>query len=418
MESERINIDFNRFKETLDSSSEIGKVRETGLYRLALSNEDKEIRELFVDWMKDDGLEVRVDDVGNIYGRRGGNENVSPVLIGSHLDTQPYGGRYDGVIGVLLALEVIRTLNEHNIKTRRPIEIVNFTNEEGARFEPPMMASGLLAGAFDQDFIYSRADIDGVEFGEELARIGYKGEGSNRVKNIHSFIEVHIEQGPRLEEKDSDIGVVKGIQGVSWYEINIQGKSNHAGSTPMHIRKDPLMISSRLITEMEDKAIEKSVLLTVGKIQTSPGAANVIPENVKFSLDIRSEDNDTREAFIELIKEKIEEISSSVEVTIDLNHTWTSPTVEFNEKVIEVIEDKTNELGYGMQEMVSGAGHDARYISDIAPTAMIFAPSIGGISHDVAELTLDQHLEKCGILLLEVVRELAEREDIPFNLEG
>ncbi|WP_342388872.1 M20 family metallo-hydrolase [Salinicoccus bachuensis] len=418
MSVENAKIDFKRFRETMEASSEIGRVKDTGLYRLALSDKDKEMRDLFRKWMEEAGLEVRIDDVGTMYGRRAGKEDLPPVLIGSHLDTQPYGGRYDGVIGVLMALEAIRTMNDYNIETRRPIEIVNFTNEEGARFEPPMMASGLLAGEFTKEFVHSRKDAEGLEFGEELGRIGYRGTEENRIKDIHSFVEVHIEQGPRLEKEGRDIGIVRGIQGVSWFEVTVQGKSNHAGSTPMHLRKDPMMAAARLISDLEELALEESVLMTIGKISASPGAVNVIPETVNFSIDVRSEDDEERNGFIRLLEERVGAIASLKNVDIDVDHTWTSPVTHFNSDVLEVISSKSESLGYSTLDIVSGAGHDARYINDIAPTAMIFAPSVGGISHDIAELTLDAYLEKCGTLLFEVVRELADRDEIAFDQEG
>lgn len=407
---ENIEINYQRFIETLNTSSETGKVNKTGLYRLALSDEDKQMRDMFKQWMIDEGLEVRVDDIGNMYGRREGKEDKSPVLIGSHLDTQPYGGRFDGVLGVLLSLEIIKTLNDYNIETTRPIEIVNFTNEEGARFEPPMMASGTLSGNFSKEYVYSRKDQNGFLFENELERIGYRGTEENRIKDIHSFLEVHIEQGPKLEEQNTEIGVVTGIQGTDWLEIVIEGKSNHAGTTPMNHRKDPLMAAAEFIKNIEQKAIDDSLVLTIGKFETAPGAVNVIPGKVKFSLDIRSEEGARRESFIEYLKEELNNLSGERNVSTEINHLWHSPTVHFNRGVLDTIESNNEKLGLTTMHLMSGAGHDARYISEIAPSAMIFMPSIDGISHDISELTLDEDIFKCGTLFLEVVRELADKE--------
>lgn len=407
--SKGLNIDFGRFLNNLEVSSRIGRVHTTGLNRLALSDEDKEMRDIFIQYMKKLNLQIRVDDVGNIYGRKEGSEKLSPVLIGSHLDTQPNGGRYDGIAGVLLGLEVIETLIDNKIDTRRPIEIVNFTNEEGARFSPPMMASGLLSNAFTKEYIYSTKDKDNLSFGAELERIGYKGTKDNRIQDIHSYVEAHIEQGPILANEGLDIGIVTGIQGTSWLEINLIGDSNHAGTTPMEVRRDPMLAAAEIIYKLEGMADRKSVQLTIGKFNTDPGVPNVIPREVNFTIDIRSNDDYLRKDFINELNKIVKSVSDNKSVHWNIHELWESPLVKFDEGIINIIKSKSDELSYKSKHMLSGAGHDARYISEIAPTAMIFMPSEAGISHDIKEYTEDKYLNRCGNLLLHVVADLANQ---------
>ncbi|MCD2137855.1 M20 family metallo-hydrolase [Salinicoccus halitifaciens] len=407
--NKELEIDFNRFLANLNNSSEIGKVYETGLNRLALTDEDKKMRDVFTEYLRNLGLSVRVDDVGNIYGRKEGEENLAPVVVGSHLDTQPNGGRYDGIAGVLLGLEVIETLLENGIKTKRPIEVVNFTNEEGARFSPPMMASGVLSGEFTRDYVYSTKDKDGLSFGDELERIGYKGRKENRLAEIHSYVEAHIEQGPILADENLDVGIVTGIQGTSWFEIAVEGDSNHAGTTPMEVRRDPMLAVAEIIHRLEGLAKEKAVKLTIGKFLAEPNVPNVIPKKVKYTVDVRADENYLREEFIEAMKETVEAVSHDRAVNAEIHELWESPTVKFDEEIIKLITDNSNASGYKSRKIISGAGHDARYINDIAPAAMIFMPSEAGISHDIKEHTEEKYLNICGNLLLKVILELANK---------
>ncbi len=402
-----LTINFHRFLENLNISSETGKVQKTGLYRLALTEEDKVIRDFFVNYMERLGLEVRIDDIGNIYGRKEGKENLPPVVIGSHLDTQPYGGRYNGVAGVLLSLEVIETLIDNNIETKRPIEVVNFTNEEGARFSPPMMASGILAGAFTKEEVYSKKDKASLSFGQELKRIGYAGLEDNRLTSIHSYVEPHIEQGPVLAEENLDSGIVTGIQGSHWFEIELTGESNHAATTPMENRKDALLAAAEIVNNLETMAEKYSIKLTIGKFNTEPNVPNVIPAKVNFTIDIRSDEDDSRKKFITDMKQLLTSVSDTRKVRSWLNQLWEAPTVHFDEKLIGTISEKADAMGLSSKKMISGAGHDARYINDLGPTAMIFMPSENGISHDIKEFTKEEHLDTCGNLLLKVVLELA-----------
>lgn len=410
MINQKTRINFTRLKGTINKSAEIGEIPGNGLRRLALSNEDKKMRDLFRTWMEDANLLVRVDDFGNMYGHREGRENLSPILIGSHLDTQPNGGRFDGVLGVLSALEVIRTLNDNNIQTTRPIEIVNFTNEEGARFEPPMIASGGLSGAFDKEYVYSRQDMEGKFFEDELERIEYKGKKENRIEYIHSYVELHIEQGPVLESEGISIGTVEGIQGMHWLEIVIDGEPDHAGPTPMHLRKDALTASSKMINAIEKIATDRGVTATVGRLSLKPNVTNCIPGRVTFSVDTRHFSNEKKQNAVDDIKKAIESIASDRKVTVKVDTLWDAKTVEFNPYIMNLIEKSAFDCSYTVKKMPSGAGHDAKYIHDMAPTAMIFLPSVNGKSHVESELTLDQDIEQGANVLLKVIQHLANQE--------
>ncbi|HLR79635.1 MAG TPA: M20 family metallo-hydrolase [Bacillota bacterium] len=406
---DHLYVNMKRLKNTIDISSQIGTTSNGGLCRLALSKEDREMRDTFLEWLKEEGLVTRVDDFGNIYGRRRGKKKLSPVLIGSHLDTQPRGGRFDGILGVLASLEVIRTLNDHGIETERPIEIVNFTNEEGARFEPPLLGSGGLVKVFDRDYVYQRKDRVGKTFLEELNKIGYQGEESNRIQDIHSFIELHIEQGPILEHENISIGVVEGIKGMTWLEVQINGESGHAGPTPMSLRKDALICASQLILHAENKCkkYDHDLTITSGRISAIPNVVNSIADQVIFSLDVRHQDNEMRETFIQDIKTDFYDLAKESGLNIEMKEIWKVNSTIFNSNIVNLIEYISEKLGYSFKRMTSGAGHDAKYISRVAPTGMIFIPSVGGRSHIESELTLDRDIEKGAHVLLHSVLDLA-----------
>lgn len=405
-----ITINEKRLLDTLDVSSSIGATSNGGMNRLALSLEDKQMRDIFKKWMENAGLEVRVDDLGNMYGRREGkNKDSAAILVGSHLDTQANGGRYDGILGVLMALEVICTLNENNIETKRPIEIVNFTNEEGARFEPPMLGSGGLANVFKREYIYKLKDKDGKTFGEELKFIGYQGNEQNRAKNIHKFIELHIEQGPILVNHQSSIGAVVGIQGMTWLEVEVLGKSSHAGTTPLSMRKDALLMSIKMIETIHNlvKELDDNALVTFGKISTPLGSVNSVSGNVIFSIDIRHYINSIRNYIVETVREKLITIAASEDFGITVSELWDIKTTTFSKEVVESIEQASKNCGYTYERIVSGAGHDAKYMNDIVPSGMIFVPSIDGKSHCEDELTLDEDIIKGANVILNVVYSLA-----------
>ncbi|MCG7334999.1 Zn-dependent hydrolase [Sporosarcina sp. ACRSM] len=413
----QVNID--RLKRTIDKSAQIGEIPGNGLCRLALTKEDKEMRGLFLEWMENVGLTTRVDDFGNIYGRREGLSDLAPVVIGSHLDTQPNGGRFDGILGVLAALEVIHTLNDNGIETDRPIEIVNFTNEEGARFEPPLLGSGGLVGVFDKEFVYSRKDNAGKTFEEELNKIGYKGSIKNRLQRIHSYIELHIEQGPVLENKQIAIGAVEGIKGMTWLEIKVSGESGHAGPTPMAMRRDALMAASKLFVHIEEKAksSDEDISMTIGRMSIYPNVANCIPGEVVFSLDVRHIDDQVRKEFVAEIKEEMEQICQQEQVQLEITDLWDINATAFHPEIIEQIVKSAKEFDCSVTRMVSGAGHDAKYINQIAPTGMIFVPSIGGKSHIESELTLDDDIEKGANVLLHCVLQLSGKEELTTKIK-
>lgn len=409
MNSLLLQVNKKRLLETINVSSSIGSSENGGLNRLALTKEDKIMRNIFMDWLKEEGLDVRVDDFGNIYGKRKGKIKDGPVVaVGSHLDSQPCGGKYDGVLGVLTALEAIRVLNDNNIETEYPIEIINFTNEEGARFVPPMLGSGAVAGVFEKDFVYSRKDSDGISFREALKEIGYMGCEANRLKHAKNFIELHVEQGPILVNQKKSIGIVKGIQGDNWLTVIVVGKTNHAGPTPMENRRDALVAASKMITKVNKITKEIDGLkTTVGKVNVVPNITNVIPGEVKFSIDIRHEDNETRMHAIERLKEQISTIALMSDVELTITTDWHSDSVEFSPIVTETISEAAEKWGYSSLGFFSGPGHDAKYMSSMADTGMIFLPSINGISHNEEELTLEEDIEKGANILLYVIRKLA-----------
>lgn len=410
-------INLERLMTTINESHKIGQSG-TGLHRLALSDEDKRMRDVFIKWLEEENLDVRVDDFGNIYGRRDGRRNeLPPVMVGSHLDTQPHGGRFDGILGVLSALEVVRVLNEKDIRTLRPIEVVNFTNEEGARFVPPMLGSGGITNVFSKDDVYNCTDDDGIRFEDELKRIGYLGDEEHRPKDIHSFIEFHIEQGPILEQRGIEIGVVEGVKGITWLEFKVKGDADHAGPTPMAGRKDALLkacdiivLLKEIVTDFDDEGT-----VTVGKIHAAPGSINIIPGEVTFTVDIRHRNDTARRRLIETMKEKAAELAVNDGMTVDIRTLLESPAVQFSDQVKNAIEEAARQFGYSTMKLMSGAGHDAKYMQNIAPTAMIFVPSRGGISHNVKEYTAEEAIEKGANVLLNAVLTLAQQDEAPAS---
>lgn len=413
MNESLLQINLERLQETIQTSARYGALSKGGLCRLALSDEDRNMRDIFIDWLKEADLQVRVDDFGNIYGRREGrNKQAAAVLVGSHLDTQPQGGRFDGILGVLSALEAIQVLNEKGIETERPIEIVNFTNEEGARFEPPMLGSGGLAGVFEQQFVWDRSDRQGNRLKEELERIGYLGEESNRIKDIYRFVELHIEQGPVLEQEGSAIGAVEGIQGMTWLEVKLTGQADHAGPTPMPMRKDALVSASKMIVTIQKAAfeIDETTTTTVGRLSLSPGAVNCVPGEVVFSVDIRHFNDRVREATVELVKERISTIAAVEGIEIEISKLWEIDATHFCPDVIQCILQGAETYGYSAKRMISGAGHDAKYMNDIVPSAMIFVPSVNGKSHCQEEWTHWEDVERGANLLLYVIHSLAQEK--------
>lgn len=412
LQTHKLEINKQRFLDSFSKSSSIGATKNGGLNRLALTNEDKEIRDIFIGWLKDAGLSVRVDDFGNIYGRKEGKIKEAPaVAMGSHLDSQPTGGRYDGVLGVLAALEVIRVLNEHNYETDYPIEIINFTNEEGARFRPPMLGSGGLTEVFTKEMVYGAKDDQGILYEDALKKINYLGAEAHRIDNIKNFVELHIEQGPILDEKDISIGVVEGIQGISWLNIQVVGVTSHAGPTPMERRRDALVPASRMIYLAYELTKDFDGLsINVGKIDNFPNVVNIVPSIVEFKVDIRHKDDVIRNTVIQQYIERISTIALMHNVEVEITTDWNSNAVHFSSEVCEAITKACDTFGYTSLRLFSGAGHDAKYMNNITSTGMIFVKSIDGISHNEQELTLDDDLVKGANVLLHVITQLANKK--------
>jgi beta-ureidopropionase / N-carbamoyl-L-amino-acid hydrolase len=406
-----MKINLNRLQGFFYEMSQVGATKNGGVSRLTLSSADKEARDLLVKWLNDAGLKVRFDDVGNIYGRKEGTDpNADPIVIGSHLDTIKDGGTFDGVLGIISGLEVIHTLSDLSIATRRPIEIGNFTNEEGVRFESLMGGSGVLSNDYDLTAIYSEKDQDGKTFVHELKRIGYLGSKENRLKAADAFIELHIEQGPILDREKIPIGIVEGILGFTWLSVTITGETNTSGPTPMYLRKDALTSASKMIVEIEKLAskIGERSITTVGLVEVKPGHVNSIPGEVEFTVDIRDEEPIKQKAGVQLIKDCIRTIAEKDMVHFKIEEKKTFEPVCFSPRLVDALVKSANELGYPSKRMVSGAGHISTYMNNFCPTAMIFVPSINGISHLPNERTEWEDIEKGTNLLLNTVLKLAE----------
>lgn len=409
--SSNLVINKKRILETIAVSASIGAAANGGLSRLALSSDDKKMRDIFVDWLQQEGLAVRVDDFGNIYGRRAGRIADGPVVaIGSHLDTQPCGGKYDGILGVLASLEVIRVLNENNIETDYPIEVINFTNEEGARFSPPLLGSGGATEIFERDYVYNIKDENGISFIDSLREIGYEGKKENRLGAVKNYIELHIEQGPILELEDRSIGIVEGIQGMDWLHVTVKGDTNHAGPTPMENRKDALVAASKMVLRVNEITKERDGLkTTVGKFEVKPNVTNVIPGEVVFSIDIRHELDELKEAAWQVLEQDLQRIAEESSVTMSIHKEWTAEAVHFSEEVMDAINGAAKELDYSTLHLYSGPGHDSKYMNEVTKSGMIFVKSVGGISHNEAELTVDEDIVKGSNVLLHVVQKLANK---------
>ena len=412
MKKNQLRVNGKRLQQTLEEMAKIGATPNGGVQRLALSDEDKQARDLFVKWLKELDLEVSIDEMGNIFGRRNGlNNDLAPVMSGSHIDSQPKGGRFDGILGVMGPLEVMRVLHENNIQTKHPITIVAWTNEEGTRFAPAMMCSGVWANALDSDWIYNRTDINGLRFEDELIRIGYKGETPAEKFPVHAYYEYHIEQGPVLEKQGITIGAPKGIVCLHWYDIYLEGEANQVGPTPMEGRHDALCAAAEMIlkvNELPDR-MNGNLVATVGEIQNEPNSRNIIPDKVHFTVDIRSWDDDLAIKAWDLVKKDFQDIANQRGCPIRIEETWRVEHSPFDEKLVQNILDTADSLGYSSLRMVSGAGHDASYMNQIAPTAMIFVPSIGGRSHVEVENTTWKDCEAGANVLLHSILNSAQR---------
>ena len=405
-----INVNGKRLKESLETMAKIGATPSGGVQRLALSDEDKIGRNQIVAWMKEINLEIKIDEMGNIFGiRPGKNNDLSPVMTGSHADSQPKGGRFDGILGVMGGLEVMRTLHENNIKTERPLILVVWTNEEGSRFAPAMVSSGVWAGKLELDWAYNRTDINGLKQGDELERIGYKGKLPAKSWPIHAHYELHIEQGPVLETECKLIGAPKGILCLHWYDIYLEGEANQVGPTPMEGRHDALCATAEMILKVNNLPgkMGGNMVATVGEIQNMPNSRNIIPDNVHFTVDIRSWDDDLALRAWNDLEVNFKNIAEKRGCPIKIEETWRVEHAPFNKELVQKVLENAEKRDYSSLYMVSGAGHDASYINQIAPTAMIFVPSINGRSHVEIEDTKWEDCEAGTNVLLDCVLESA-----------
>jgi len=383
-----VRVNGQRLWDTLMEMAKIGATPKGGCKRLTLTDLDKQGRELFRSWCEKEGCTVEVDEMGNMFATRAGVENdLAPVLMGSHLDTQPTGGKFDGVLGVLGALEVVRSLNDLKIKTKRPIVVANWTNEEGSRFAPAMVSSGVFAGVYTKEFAYSRTDPEGKTLGDELNRIGFRGDKPIGGFPIHASFELHIEQGPILEDENFEVGVVTHGQGQRWYEIRLTGFESHAGSTPMPRRRDALLGAARIVELVNKIGLSKAPLgvSTVGLLNTYPNSRNVIPGEVFMATEFRHPIDATLSDMDAALRAGVEQIAKGIGLTYDLKQIFYYPPVAFDKECVAAVRAAAEHFGYTHRDIVSGAGHDACYLSRVCPTSMIFTPCVDGISHNEVE---------------------------------
>ena len=406
-----VRINGARLWDSLMEMARIGATPKGGCKRLTLTDLDKQSRQLFRKWCEAEGCTVKVDEMGNMFARRpGADDALPPVMMGSHLDTQPTGGKFDGALGVLGALEVVRSLNDLKIKTRRPIEIANWTNEEGSRYAPAMIASGVFAGVFDKEFAYARKDSEGKALGDELERIGFKGEEPVGGRPVHAFFELHIEQGPILEDESIDVGIVTHGQGQRWYEIRLTGFESHAGSTPMPRRKDALLGAARIVELVNAIGLSKAPLgvSTVGMLNPFPNSRNVIPGEVFMTCEFRHPLDATLSEMDAAFREGVEAITKTIGLTYDLKQVFYYAPVAFDPGCVEVVRRAAKRFGYSHRDIVSGAGHDACYLARVAPTSMVFTPCVDGVSHNESE-DIKQEWSTAGAnVLMHAVLEKAE----------
>lgn len=409
-------IDPGRLWDDIMETAAFGATAKGGICRLTLSDEDRKVRDWFKSRAETLGCTVTVDDMGNMFARmEGSRSDIPPIAMGSHLDTQPTGGKFDGVLGVLAALEVLRTLRAEGYETYAPIEVINFTNEEGSRFAPALIASGVFGGVFDLAYAVAQKDRGGVTFGDALERIGYRGPQRCGDHPLSAYFELHIEQGPILERENCDIGVVIGAQGVRWFDATMIGQDAHTGATPMTMRKNALVGTARMIEAVDQiaKRHPPYAVATVGSIESKPNSRNVVPGETFYTIDVRHPEITVLETMEAEIRTAFAGALRDLDLTGTLTRIWEQPPVAFDRDCLDAIRRAVERTPFTKREIVSGAGHDAVYVSRVAPSAMIFAPCKDGISHNEAEYS---SLEQCGkaaqVLLLSVLeydRKLAAR---------
>lgn len=403
-----LSVDYPRLKQRLLTLAQIGEIDGGGCARLALTDEDKIGRDLVVEWMRELGLDITIDRVGNVVGVWNVGSGA-PVMTGSHIDTVRTGGKYDGNLGVLAGLEVIQTCQEHKIIPHRPLAVAFFSNEEGARFAPDMFGSLVYVGDMSLETALDTISIDGKRYGDELERIGYAGSAPCPGITPHSFIELHIEQGPVLEQRGTTIGAVTGVQGISWQEITVTGQSNHAGTTPMSLRHDPAYVAARIAVFLRELSTKFGghQVCTVGKIDLHPNLINVVPATAVLTVDIRNTDELVLQQAESELRDFLLTLATDEGVTISSRVLARFEPVDFNEELINLVETLAHKNGLTVMRMPSGAGHDAQMLARVCPTAMIFVPSVKGISHNPAEFTSDEDLAAGAQLLLQSMLHMA-----------
>ena len=407
-----LTIDPQRLWDQLMETARFGATAKGGIRRLTLTDEDKQVRDWFKAQCESLGCTVTVDEVGNMFARRPGkNNDLLPIAMGSHLDTQPTGGKFDGVLGVLGALEALRTMVLMGYETNAPIEVVSWTNEEGSRFAPAMLASGVYAGVFTVDYADSREDREGKRFGDELERIGYRGAEQAGGHELGALFELHIEQGPILEDEGKMIGVVTGVQGMRWYEVTVRGQESHTGATPMHLRRNALLGAARMIERIDAIAHEHAptAVGSVGLVEVRPNSRNVVPGEVFFCVDFRHPEEAVLDRMEAEFREALPEVMAPLQLEFEEKRIWHSPAVAFDPELIACVRTGAEQAGYPSRDMVSGAGHDAAYIARVAPTTMIFVPCLGGVSHNESESTTFDECAAGAQVLLNAVLEYDRR---------
>lgn len=410
-----LRISWPRLRARLDELGAIGSTGDGGCARLALTDADRDGRDLVVSWMRDLGLRVDVDGVGNVVGTWPADATAPPVLTGSHIDTVRTGGIYDGNLGVLAGLEAVETIITSGIDLARPVAVAFFTNEEGARFAPDMFGSLVYVGGLALEEALDTVGVDGAVVGDELERIGYVGPLPCPARPPAAFVELHIEQGPVLEADGIDIGAVTGVQGISWQEVTVTGQSNHAGTTPMAHRHDPAYVAGAIAVFVRDLASEMGSpqVATVGRIELHPNLVNVVPARATLTVDLRNTSEEVLRAAEGALAERLDALASSEGVTIETRSLARFAPVEFDPAMVDRVERIALAHGRTVARMPSGAGHDAQMLARVCPTAMVFTPSVGGVSHNPAELTHDADLEAGADVLLRVMVELATADSLP-----
>jgi N-carbamoyl-L-amino-acid hydrolase len=407
-----MTIDRKRLEQSIEELGRIGATPRGGLTRVALTDEDRRGRDWLVARMKDAGLRVTVDQMGNIFGARAGDAGLPPVMMGSHADSVPTGGKYDGQLGVLCGLEVIRALNDAKVRTRHPLSLVIFTNEEGARFQPAMIASGVMAGKIALEDAYSARDKDGIRLVDELERIGYLGPEPCVPRAFRAYLELHIEQGPFLEEEGLSVGVVEGVVAIAWSRLTIHGVQDHAGPTPMRIRHDALVAAAEVIAGVRGiaRTLGGEVVTTVGNLTVAPNIVNAIPGRVTLSIDMRDPRTETLDRARDILDRVVREACEREGVRYELEHYWQVPYTPFAPDVIAAVERAASSVGARWRRIRSGAGHDAQYMAAIGPAGMIFVPSHDGRSHCEEEFTAIEDIEDGANTLFLAALDLAGRE--------